>query len=98
MKEMADILIFFRQPPSRTTYNADSFPYIQYFQYPRWVAYYRFVCPKPKVIPSYYNIMTPLSTFAWGAVLVTFAATTMGFLVISLVYGRLTVMTNKWAW
>ena len=69
-----------------------------HLRYPRWFGTRRFVCPLPKELPSYYNIMTPLSPLVWGAVLMVLASTVLGFLIISLVYGSLPVIANEWKW
>ena len=87
MKEgQSDIMMMLEGSMRAINKEGEPHPYIMASRYWFMENYMAFACPLPQKIPSFYNIVTPLTVEAWIFASITVLLVTAGFLVINQVY------------
>ena len=95
----ADVCIF--EYGNSYRYNIityETVPFISLVWYIYWRDSLQYVCPLPKRIASYYNILAPLSPLSWCMVSVALLATSGAFIAINKVYQKGTHCHSGWNW
>lgn len=76
----------------------ETIPFLSLAWYNYWTISLNFVCPLPKRLASFYNILTPLSPMSWCLVFITLLTTSGAFVVINRVYKKAASASSSWNW
>ena len=99
MKEgQSDVMMLLEGSQRLINHHKDPHPYITATRFWFMDNFFEFACPLPQRIPSFYNIVTPLSIEAWIFVCVTVLLVTSGFLVINQVYRLIPGQKRAFKW
>ena len=95
---ITDVRIYFSGSALAINKEMEPHPYIIKSRFFFLRSLFEFACPLPYRIPSFYNIVTPLSVEAWIFVGITILLVTAGFIVINQVYKKVPGQRSTFKW